>query len=105
MRHGLLKTSPEYIAPAGEHRWRLSVRVQPGARRSEPAGVYEGRLRLKVSAPAVDNKANRAVERLVAELLGLRPAKVRVESGLTSRNKTLVIETDNEPAWHRMEPR
>ncbi len=68
-------------------------------------GVYEGRLKVKVSAPAVDNKANRAVERLVAELLGLRPAKVRVESGLTSRNKTLVIETEKEPAWRRMEPR
>lgn len=96
---------PEYITRTGENSWRLSVRVQPGAKHSEPVGMFEGRLKLKVSAPAVDNKANRAVERLVAELLGLRPAKVRVESGQTSRNKTLVIETDQEPAWHCMEPR
>jgi uncharacterized protein len=67
--------------------------------------VHEGRLKLKVSAPAVDNKANRAVERLVAELLGLRPSRVRVVSGQTNRNKTLIIETDEEPAWRRMEPR
>ncbi len=93
---------PEYIEREGEHSWRLSVWVQPGAKRSELAGEYQGRLKLRVAAPAVDNKANKALEKFVATTLGLKPSRVRVASGQTSRGKTLIIETDEEPAWHCM---
>jgi len=79
--------------------WLLKVWVQPGARTNELAGVYQGRLKLKITAPAVDDKANKAVVQFVARVLGLKIGKVRLENGRTSRGKMLVVESDVEPAW------
>jgi uncharacterized protein (TIGR00251 family) len=67
----------------------LSVRVQPGARRTGAAGALDGRLRLAVTAPPEGGRANEAVCRLVAELFGLRASAVEVVRGHSSRRKTL----------------
>ncbi|GAB7080353.1 DUF167 domain-containing protein [Megalodesulfovibrio paquesii] len=90
---------PQYAEPAGPGAWRLRVWVQPGARSEGPAGEYQGCLKLKVAAPAVDNKANAALVKLVARFLGLKASAVQVESGQTSRKKALRIELSEEPAW------
>lgn len=93
---------PEFVTPAGAGRWRLAVWVQPGAKRCEISGIYQGRLKLKIQAPPVDNKANKAVEKFVADSLGLRASRVQLENGQASRSKTLLIENDEEPAWRKM---
>lgn len=79
--------------------WELLVRVQPGAKKSEFTGVREGRLCIRLAAPAVENKANMALCAFVAEALGLRPSRVRLVSGETGRQKKLFIDTENEPDW------
>ncbi|MCA1946315.1 MAG: DUF167 domain-containing protein [Desulfovibrio sp.] len=93
---------PPYAEPAGPGAWRLRVWVQPGAKSEGPAGEYQGCLKLKVAAPAVDNKANAALVKLVARALGCRASSVQVESGQTSRKKALRIELPAEPAWGRL---
>lgn len=93
---------PTYAAPAGPGAWRLMVWVQPGAKREGPAGEYQGCLKLRVAAPAVDNKANAALTRFVARTLGCKASAVQVESGQTSRKKALRIEQPDEPAWDRL---
>ena len=93
---------PVYVRPAGPRQWLLTLWVQPGAKRSEVLGPHEGRLRLKIQAPPVEGKANKAVTRFVAELLGLRASQVRLESGQSSRSKVLLIEHPEEPAWHAL---
>lgn len=93
---------PEFLTPAGEGLWRLAVWIQPGARKSEVAGAYQGRLKLRIQAPPVDGKANKAVQQFVAGLFGLRPSQVRLENGQTSRGKTLLLESSEEPAWQQM---
>jgi len=75
------------------------VWVQPGASRNEPSGSYQGCCKIKLSAPPVDNKANKALVVYVAELLGLRKSQVSLESGQTSRRKSLLIRTEDEPKW------
>ncbi|ABM28711.1 protein of unknown function DUF167 [Nitratidesulfovibrio vulgaris DP4] len=90
---------PAYVEAMGDGRWALLVWVQPGAKKDGLAGVADGRLRVRLSAPAVDNKANRGLERYMASLLGVRPARVSVASGQTSRRKRVVIESDAEPDW------
>jgi len=80
----------------------LLVRVQPGAKKSEFAGVREGRLRIRLAAPAVENKANRALTVFVAEALGLRATKVTLLSGETGRQKRLLVQTAEEPDWDRL---
>lgn len=90
---------PEFVKPAGQGLWRLAAYVQPGAKKSEVAGIHQGRLKLKIQAPPVDGKANKAVEKFVASLFGLRPSQVSLENGQTSRTKTLLVQSSDEPAW------
>ena len=90
---------PPYALPAGENAWHLLVRVQPGAKKTECAGELEGRLRIRLMAPAVENKANTALIAFVAKTLGFRPAKISLVSGETSRQKRLLILSAKEPDW------
>ena len=73
----------------------LDVEVVPGSCEScFPAGfnAWRGRLEAKVRAPPEEGAANAELVRLVAEALGVPPARVVVTSGATSRRKTLTIE-------------
>jgi len=65
----------------------LSVRVQPGARRSGAAGLFDGQLKLAVAAPPEGGRANEAAAALLGELFGLRPSSVELVRGHSSRSK------------------
>jgi hypothetical protein len=71
----------------------LRLRVQPGARATGLVGwMADGSLKLKVSAPAEEGRANRAVVELLADTLGVRAAAVRVVRGLSTRGKTVEVD-------------
>ena len=70
----------------------VDVRVVPGARRSEIVSYIDGVLRVRVAAPAVDQKATRELERHLADWLGVRPRQVSVVSGLRARAKRIRID-------------
>ena len=89
---------PEY-ARAAAGGWLLKVWVQPGAKKTELAGMYQGSLKIRLSAPAVDNKANTALVEYVAALLGLKKSQVTLESGHAARGKTLRVENEKMPEW------
>lgn len=80
----------------------MFVQVQPGAKKSEVTGEADGRLRLRIAAQAVDDKANKALTAFVAKILGIRPNRVSLESGGTSRKKTLKIEGLSEIDWNAL---
>jgi len=65
----------------------LDVWVQPGASRRRIAGMMGDALKVAVSAPPEKGKANKAVERLLAEALGLPRSSVQVIAGASSRRK------------------
>ena len=72
--------------------WRLDLRVQPGARRSEVVGLLGSALKVRVAAPANDGKANAELVRFVGEWLGVGRAAVTIERGQTSRDKVLLVQ-------------
>lgn len=72
---------------------RMVVHVQPNASRSEVVGEVEGALKIRLSAPPVDGKANEALERFIAERLALPWRDVSVSHGRTSRQKLLEVKT------------
>lgn len=74
-----------------EDAWILRVQIQPGARASAVVGGLGERLKLKIAAPAVDNKANIALTRFVASLAGVSASKVAIERGDHGRQKTLRV--------------
>jgi uncharacterized protein (TIGR00251 family) len=69
----------------------LPVRAQPGARKAGVLGEQAGALKLGVTAPPQDGRANAAVVELVRELLGLKRSQVELVTGLKARNKMLLI--------------
>ena len=78
----------------------LSLQVQPGAARSEWAGRFgEQALRLRLAAPAVDGKANRACVRFLAETFSVPPSHVRIVRGETGRAKTVEIRSVPAERW------
>lgn len=89
---------PEYVERT-EDAWRLLVWVQPGAKKSELDGLYDGRLKIRLQAPAVENKANKALVTFVAKTLGIKKKCVSIERGEKSRAKTLAIDMETSPCW------
>lgn len=69
----------------------LTIRVQPGARRSELAGPYGEALRVRIAAPAVDGQANEALLRFLAAELGVHRRDVRIVRGDTNRSKVIEV--------------
>lgn len=66
--------------------------MQPGAKRSEFAGQHGERIKIRLAAPAMDNKANQALVIFLAEHYGVPKRNVRIVAGLKSRQKRVVIE-------------
>jgi uncharacterized protein (TIGR00251 family) len=71
--------------------WRLDVLVQPRAARTELAGLHDGRLKLRLTAPPVDGAANAALVQFLAERLDLPRSALSVTSGSMGRRKTVSI--------------
>jgi uncharacterized protein (TIGR00251 family) len=69
----------------------VAVRVQPRASRDEVAGEMNGALKVRLQAPAVDNRANEALCEYLAALLKMPKSAVRILSGDRSRIKRLEI--------------
>jgi uncharacterized protein (TIGR00251 family) len=69
----------------------FGVRVQPGASREGVVGLYGEALKIALVAPAVDGKANDALVRYLAGLLGVPRLSVEIASGLLSRSKVVRV--------------
>lgn len=69
----------------------ISIRVTPGAKRAEIVGWKEGILRVKLVSPPEKGRANRELCELIADRLHVAKSRVTIESGETSRQKTLLI--------------
>lgn len=82
---------------------RLTVRVQPGARRTGLSGSWNGLLKLAVAAPPEDGRANAAAGALLAELFGLRPSAVTLVRGHSARTKVFHLALAPSAARARLE--
>ena len=65
--------------------------MQPGAARTEVAGLYDGRLKLRLGARATDGKANAALVEFIAVRLGAAKRGVTITAGATSRRKRVRV--------------
>jgi hypothetical protein len=83
-------------SPQGELRAAtLAVRVHPRAKKTAITGVYgEGReaaLKISLSSPAIEGRANHALVELLAAIFDVPRASVTILSGAQSRNKVVRI--------------
>jgi uncharacterized protein (TIGR00251 family) len=69
----------------------LLLRAQPGARKNAVVGEHAGALKVAVSAPAQDGRANKAIAELLAEIFDLRKNQIELLSGMGGRQKRCLI--------------
>lgn len=79
------------------YEWRgndllLNVRIQPRASRDGFAEVLDDRIKIRITAPPVDGKANKHLTVFLAGLFGVSRARVSILSGETGRNKRILIQ-------------
>ena len=72
-------------------RTTLTLHIQPGAKKTEVAGLHGDALKIRLAAPPVDGKANAALIDFVADRLGLAKSAVTLKSGQASRRKIIEI--------------
>jgi uncharacterized protein (TIGR00251 family) len=70
----------------------FAVRVQPRASRDEIAGEWQDALKIRLTAPPVDDRANEALRRLLAARLKVPLSAVRIAAGERSRTKRVEIQ-------------
>jgi uncharacterized protein len=70
----------------------LTVRVHPGARRNAIAGTHDGALKISLTTPPTDGRANAALIVFLADHLNIPRAHITLVTGATTRTKTLHLE-------------
>lgn len=74
-----------------ENKTRICVRVYPSANRNEIVSLINGVLRVRISAPPVNGRANIELIGFLSRLLGISKDSINIIKGQTSRNKLVVI--------------
>ena len=69
----------------------VEILLQPRASRNELAGVQGGRLKIKVTSPPIEGKANEKLCEFLADLMGIGKKRVQVIAGHTARVKRVSI--------------
>lgn len=82
---------PEAWLRIGERCATLTLHIQPGAKKTEIAGLHGDALKIRLAAPPVDGKANAALIAFVAQRLEVAKSAVILKSGQTSRRKVLEV--------------
>ena len=80
--------------------------MQPGASENQVVGYQRGVLRLRVTAPPQEGRANQAVISMLAAVLGIAKSRVRIVRGHASRKKLVSVESlTTEEVQQRLEGR
>lgn len=69
----------------------LNIRVVPRAARDGLAGLWQDAVKIRLQAPPVEGKANRALVRFLSRLLDVPPSSLQVVSGKNARQKRLFV--------------
>lgn len=91
---------PEAVVPEHELSWirvekdgavSLMIQVQPRAASNRVAGLQGDALKLCITSPPVDGKANEAVISLLAKILKIPKASISIQSGKQGRKKRILL--------------
>ena len=75
----------------------ITVRVIPRAKKSEISKVFDdGTIKIRLTAPPVEGKANQALIKFLAEVFDISPSNIEIISGIKGRKKIVLVEGINE---------
>jgi uncharacterized protein (TIGR00251 family) len=70
----------------------LKVYLQPKSSRNEIVGPYRDGIKVKITAPPIEGKANEGLIRFLAKAWGLAPSSIEIVRGHHTREKILRIQ-------------
>lgn len=70
----------------------LTVHTTPNAKQNEIKWLDEDTCKIKITAPAVDGKANKALVEFLSEEFGVAKSKIQIVRGLTARMKQVEVD-------------
>ena len=70
---------------------RFSAVIQPRSSQNEISGIYNNSLKIRLTSPPIDGAANKTCVKFLAKWLGVSPSRVRIVTGLSSKNKIIEI--------------
>jgi len=70
---------------------KLHLFIQPKSSKNEIVGLHDGKLKIKVTAPPVDGKANAELVDFLSDFFDLPKRNIEITKGDTGRNKTVII--------------
>ena len=82
--------SSSFLVPV-KKKCGLRLFVQPKASKTKIVGLHDGMVKLTVSAPPVDGKANKIVIAFLADLFKVKKSEVAIVSGEQARRKVCVV--------------
>jgi uncharacterized protein (TIGR00251 family) len=69
----------------------LTLHIQPGAKRTEVAGLHGEALKIRLAAPPIEGRANEALLRFIAVSFGVPLRQIELKQGGQSRHKVVAI--------------
>jgi uncharacterized protein (TIGR00251 family) len=81
-----------YRSDDGGRRLTLTLHIQPGAKRTEAAGLHGDALKIRLAATPVEGKANAALLQFLAGIFGVPLRQVTLKQGVKSRRKVVEVQ-------------
>jgi uncharacterized protein (TIGR00251 family) len=69
----------------------LNLHIQPGAKRNEVAGLHGKALKIRLTAPPVEGRANETLQKFIAGLFDVPLRQVIIQRGEKSRHKVILV--------------
>ncbi len=69
----------------------LTLHIQPGAKRTDVAGLHGDALKIRLAAPPIEGRANEALLKFIAESFGVPVRQVELKQGGQSRHKVIAV--------------
>lgn len=82
-----------YLSQSADGAVLLHIYVQPKASKSKVVGLFDGCLKIAITAPPVDGKANEEVVKFLARLLNIPGRDIVIQAGAQSRRKRVLLQT------------
>lgn len=91
-----------FLVDAGNDGVLLAVYVQPRSSSNKIAGLHGDALKICLTTPPVEGKANKAIIAFLAKFFGLQKSSVTIKSGKKSRTKNVSLSGINRTEAEKM---
>ncbi|MFI3291827.1 MAG: DUF167 family protein [Opitutales bacterium] len=84
-----------------ENNQLIAIKIIPNSSKNQFVGILDGALKIKITAPPIEGKANAQLIKFLSKQSGVSKSKIIIESGSTSKHKMISIEGFNADSLER----